>query len=191
MSDKTENPGDKTDTSDQVLEIKPVLHFELYSIAFSFFVKPFKEKGIDILAFNKLIEEKTIYEKNFASCRSYVQDIVSTTFQNDGLPLTGCCRTNEALRCVLWQRAMQANADSFLGDFKYYCESFYASELSPHGKNVNLNELGSSKEFLSVLRQMGQATAKIHAISDRDADASLIPYSADREIANVLVGKEE
>jgi uncharacterized protein (DUF2252 family) len=98
---------------------------------------------------------------------------------------------NEAMRCILGQRAMQVNADPLLGHFEYNENNFYACELSPYEENVNLDEIHSSKEFLSVLSQMGQATAKIHAISDRDADASLVPYSADKEISGVIAGREE
>lgn len=98
---------------------------------------------------------------------------------------------NDAMRCVSGQRAMQINADPFLSHFEYDGKSFYVSELSPYEESVELREVNSSKEFLSVLRQMGQATAKIHAISDRDVDELLMPYSADKEISNVIDGKEK
>lgn len=98
---------------------------------------------------------------------------------------------NQAKRCVLGQRAMQVNADPLLGHYEYNENHFYSCELSPCEKSVNLKEIHSSKELLLVLRQMGHATAKIHAISDRDADASLVPYSADKEIAKAIAGKEE
>jgi hypothetical protein len=38
---------------------------------------------------------------------------------------------------------------------------------------------------------MGRAVAKIHCVSDEDSDSTLVPFSTDRAIHEVLSGREE
>lgn len=45
--------------------------------------------------------------------------------------------------------------------------------------------------MLTLLTYLGQAVAKIHCVSDEDSDQTLVPFSTDRAITDVLAGREE
>lgn len=47
------------------------------------------------------------------------------------------------------------------------------------------------ENLLETCNYLGQATAKIHCVSDVDSDQNLVPFSTDFAIHNVLANKTE
>jgi hypothetical protein len=59
------------------------------------------------------------------------------------------------------------------------------AELSPYEADLNWDDI------LGLVDDLGQATAKIHCISDIDSDQTLVPFSTDNAIHAVLDGRED
>ena len=47
------------------------------------------------------------------------------------------------------------------------------------------------KDILQLLGFLGQAVAKIHCVSDEDSDQTLVPFSTDKAIWEVLADRED
>ena len=77
---------------------------------------------------------------------------------------------HEAHRTVVSQRALQAHTDSLLGHTTMDGVGFVLSEVSPYEVGLAWSDLDEPEEIGVVVRQLGQATAKIHCASDEDSD---------------------
>ncbi len=94
-------------------------------------------------------------------------------------------------RTVVSQRALQAHADPWLGYTMLDGEGQLVSELSPHEGELEWDDINKMDDILELLRNLGQATAKIHCTADVDSDQTLVPFSTDQAIQKVLGGHEE
>jgi uncharacterized protein (DUF2252 family) len=98
---------------------------------------------------------------------------------------------HDAERTVVSQRALQAYADPWLGHTMLYGKGFLVAEASPYNTDLDWTDINDLDQIVQLLRYLGQAVAKIHCISDEDSDQTLVPFSTDAAIAEVLSGKEE
>ncbi len=94
-------------------------------------------------------------------------------------------------RTVISQRALQAYADPWLGYTTLDGAGQLVAEVGPNTHDLDWNEINEMKDILQVLDYMGRAVAKIHCVSDEDSDSTLVPFSTDRAIHEVLSGREE
>jgi len=85
-------------------------------------------------------------------------------------------------RVTATQRAMQHEADPFLGWFTLDDRHFYVRERSPYKKRLKAEKLRSPDEMTKALKLMGRITAKIHARADGDVQNGLLDYHAEDAI---------
>jgi uncharacterized protein (DUF2252 family) len=98
---------------------------------------------------------------------------------------------HDAERTVVSQRALQAYADPWLGHTMLYGTGYLVAEASPYTTDLDWRDINDLDDILQMLRYLGQAVAKIHCVSDEDSDQTLVPFSTDAAIAEVLSGREE
>jgi uncharacterized protein (DUF2252 family) len=96
---------------------------------------------------------------------------------------------HEAHRTVVSQRALQAHTDSLLGHTTMDGVGFVLSEVSPYEVGLAWSDLDEPEEIGVVVRQLGQATAKIHCASDEDSDQDLVTFQVEEAIAGPLEGR--
>lgn len=97
---------------------------------------------------------------------------------------------NEGHRTAVSQRALQANADPFLGYSTLDGIGMFVTEISPYTADLDWNEINDMDDILEVVENLGKCVAKIHCCSDDDSDQTLINYSIEGAINAVLDGKE-
>ena len=85
-------------------------------------------------------------------------------------------------RTAVSQRELQANADPMLGYTAIEGVGYVVSELSPYATDLDWGELNEPSEIAPVLDYLGQATAKIHCVSDADGDQSLVDFQTEDAI---------
>lgn len=96
---------------------------------------------------------------------------------------------NEAHRTVVSQRALQAHTDALLGHTTIDGVGFVVSEISPYEVDLGWEDLTEPDEIALVVRQLGQATAKIHCASDEDSDQDLVDFQVEEAIAGSVEGR--
>ena len=94
-------------------------------------------------------------------------------------------------RTAVSQRALQANADPWLGYTEMDGVGFVVSELSPYVEDLDWSDLTEPEEIAPVLDYLGRATAKVHCVADADSDASLVGFQAEDAIAGAIGGGGE
>jgi uncharacterized protein (DUF2252 family) len=93
-------------------------------------------------------------------------------------------------RTAVSQFALQANADPWLG----WCEldgvGQVVQELSPYEEDLDWDAVTELEEIEPLVRHLGQATAKVHCVSDTTSDEDLVEFDTEVAIAEVLGGRE-
>jgi len=97
---------------------------------------------------------------------------------------------SEGHRTSVSQRALQANADPFLGYTSLDGQSMFVTEISPYTADLDWGDINDLDDILEVVEYLGSCVAKIHCCSDDDSDQTLIDYSTEEAINEVLDGKE-
>jgi uncharacterized protein (DUF2252 family) len=89
-------------------------------------------------------------------------------------------------RTAISQRALQAHADPWLG----WCEldgmGQVVQELSPYEAELEWDRVSEPDEIMPLLEYLGQATAKIHCVSDAGSEAELVDFQIEEAISAVL-----
>lgn len=93
-------------------------------------------------------------------------------------------------RTALSRRALQANADPWLGHTEIDGVGYVVQELSPYEEDLDWSGLTEPEEMLSVLDDLGRATAKVHCVSDSDSDHTLVGFQVEDAI-NEVIGDDE
>lgn len=96
---------------------------------------------------------------------------------------------HEAHRTVVSQRALQAHTDSLLGHTTVEGVGFVVSEVSPYEVDLPWADLTEPDEIGVVVRQLGQATAKIHCASDEDSQQDLVDFQVEEAVASSVEGR--
>ncbi|MFM7641835.1 MAG: DUF2252 domain-containing protein [Cyanobium sp.] len=104
---------------------------------------------------------------------------IATYFEHDGH------------RTVVSQRALQAHADPMLGHTTFQGRGMFAAELSPYVADLNWDDINQLDEMVELVGDLGRVTAKIHCVSDADSDHTLVNFSIEDAIQQVLAGREE
>ncbi len=94
-------------------------------------------------------------------------------------------------RTAVSQRALQAHADPMLGWTDLDGVGFVVSEVSPYEDDLDWAELTEPDEIGPVVEYLGRATAKIHCVSDSDADHSLVDFQTEEAILRVVDGRDD
>jgi uncharacterized protein (DUF2252 family) len=93
-------------------------------------------------------------------------------------------------RTAVSQRALQANADPWLGYTEIDGVGFVVSELSPYVEDLDWSDLTEPEEMAPMLDYLGRATAKVHCVADEDSDPTLVTFQTEDEIVEAIGGNE-
>ena len=93
---------------------------------------------------------------------------------------------HEGHRTVVSQRALQVHTDPMLGWTTIGDVGYVVDELSPYEADLAWVEITEPEEMRPVLSDLGRATAKVHCVSDSSSDESLVTFSTEHAIADVI-----
>jgi uncharacterized protein (DUF2252 family) len=94
-------------------------------------------------------------------------------------------------RTVISQRALQSHADPWLGYTTLHDVGMLVDEVSPYEQDLDWDDINAREDILEVITYLGQATAKIHCVSDVDSDQTLVPFSTEEALHRALSGRED
>jgi uncharacterized protein (DUF2252 family) len=89
-------------------------------------------------------------------------------------------------RTAISQRALQAHADPWLGWCELRGKGQVVQELSPYEADLDWDHVSEPDEMLPLVRCLGQATAKIHCVSDAGSAEELVHFQTEEAIHAVL-----
>jgi uncharacterized protein (DUF2252 family) len=89
-------------------------------------------------------------------------------------------------RTAISQRALQAHADPWLGWCELRGKGQVVQEISPYEADLDWDHVSEPDEMLPLLRCLGQATAKIHCVSDAGSAEELVDFQTEEAIEAVL-----
>jgi uncharacterized protein (DUF2252 family) len=89
-------------------------------------------------------------------------------------------------RTAVSQRALQAHADPWLGWCELHGRGQVVQELSPYETELDWDRLSEPDEIMHLLGYLGQATAKIHCVSDAGSEQELVDFETEAAISAVL-----
>ncbi len=89
-------------------------------------------------------------------------------------------------RTAVSQRALQAHADPWLGWCELHGKGQVVQELSPYEADLKWDHLADPDEILPLLSYLGQATAKIHCVSDEGSAEELVDFETEEAIEAVI-----
>ncbi|HEY9705470.1 MAG TPA: DUF2252 family protein, partial [Allocoleopsis sp.] len=92
-------------------------------------------------------------------------------------------------RVTMTMKAMLNNADDLVGYTTVGNNQFFIREKSPYSEDFDYTLLTSYDKFNTAVDYFGKIVAKNHALADQDYDASLISYSEDKQITDVVTSK--
>ncbi|WP_433338571.1 DUF2252 domain-containing protein [Spirillospora sp. CA-294931] len=93
-------------------------------------------------------------------------------------------------RTAVSRRALQANADPWLGHTEIDGVGYVVQELSPYEADLDWSGLTEPDEMAAILDDLGRATAKVHCVSDRDSDHTLVDFQVEDAI-DAVIGTDE
>jgi uncharacterized protein (DUF2252 family) len=94
-------------------------------------------------------------------------------------------------RTAVSQRALQAHADPWLGWCELRGQGQVVSELSPYVADLDWDGITEPDEILPLLQALGQATAKVHCVSDAGSDQALVDFQTEDAIMEVVGDEDE
>jgi uncharacterized protein (DUF2252 family) len=94
-------------------------------------------------------------------------------------------------RTAVSQRALQAHADPWLG----WCElggvGQVVKEVSPYEADIDWGQVSDLDEFFPLLSYLGEATAKVHCVSDAGSEQTLVDFQTEAAIMAAVDGRED
>ncbi len=99
--------------------------------------------------------------------------------------------SHQGHRTAVSQRALQAHADPWLGWCELRGEGQLVKELSPYEADLDWDAVSEPDEILPLLRSLGQATAKVHCVSDAGSDQALVDFQTEEAIMTALGDEDE
>ncbi|MFI5807141.1 DUF2252 domain-containing protein [Streptomyces sp. NPDC051561] len=98
---------------------------------------------------------------------------------------------HEGHRTVISQRALQVNADPWLGWTELDGQGQLVAEVSPYAVDLDWSDIDEPEEFAAVIADLGRATATMHAAADDESGHSLVPFSTERAIDAAIAADED
>jgi len=93
-------------------------------------------------------------------------------------------------RTAVSQRALQAHADPWLGWCELRGAGQVVKEVSPYEADIDWDQVSDLDEVVSLLEYLGQATAKVHCVSDAGSEQTLVDFQTEEAIMTVVEGRE-
>jgi uncharacterized protein (DUF2252 family) len=94
-------------------------------------------------------------------------------------------------RTAVSQRALQAHADPWLGWCELRGTGQVVKEVSPYEADIDWDQVADLDEMLSLLEYLGEATAKVHCVSDAGSEQTLVDFQTEQAILAVADGRED
>jgi uncharacterized protein (DUF2252 family) len=94
-------------------------------------------------------------------------------------------------RTAVSQRALQAHTDPWLGWCELRGQGQVVKELSPYEADLDWDDVSELDQLPALLRFLGQATAKVHCVSDAGSDQTLVGFQTEEAIAEAVGDEEE
>jgi uncharacterized protein (DUF2252 family) len=94
-------------------------------------------------------------------------------------------------RTAVSQRALQAHADPWLGWCELRGMGQVVAEVSPYEADIDWDQVSDLDEVLDLLRYLGEATAKVHCVSDAGSEQTLVDFQTEQAIMAVVDGRED
>jgi len=141
-------------------------------------------------AYNLLIEGRTEALENDVVL-SMKQGNVAALSQVVSDERIGDYFSHQGHRTAVSQRALQAHADPWLGWCELGGEGYVVSELSPYVADLDWDAVAEPDEILPLLRSLGEATAKVHCVSDTGSDQTLVEFQTEEAIMAAVDGEED
>ncbi len=94
-------------------------------------------------------------------------------------------------RTAVSQRALQAHADPWLGWCELRGKGQLVKELSPYEADLDWDAVSEPDEIVPLLRSLGQATAKVHCVSDAGSDQALVDFQTEEAIVEAVGDEDE
>jgi len=94
-------------------------------------------------------------------------------------------------RTAVSQHALQAHADPWLGWTELHGQGQVVQEISPYTADVDWDGVTDVEEILPLLRYLGQATAKVHCVSDAGSDQELVDFQTEQAIVEVVGDRDD
>ncbi|MEH2419705.1 MAG: DUF2252 domain-containing protein [Nostoc sp.] len=92
---------------------------------------------------------------------------------------------HEGARVTIATKAMLSNTDPLVGYTTVSGIPFMLHEKSPYQVDFDYTLLTTKSKFMDAMGYAGKVVAKNHAISDKDYDATIVPYSVDKEVTDI------
>jgi uncharacterized protein (DUF2252 family) len=89
-------------------------------------------------------------------------------------------------RTAVSQRALQAHADPWLGWCELRGAGYVVAEVSPYGNDLDWDAVSEPDEIMPLVKALGQATAKVHCVSDSGSDQTLVDFETEAAIAKAV-----
>ncbi|MGB6004148.1 MAG: DUF2252 family protein [Ornithinimicrobium sp.] len=89
-------------------------------------------------------------------------------------------------RTAVSQRALQDHSSPYLGWMEMGGAGFAVSEFSPYEADLSWDDLTEPDDMQVVVRQLGQATAKIHCVADDESGHGLVDVSVEQLITDAI-----
>ncbi|MDR8414677.1 DUF2252 domain-containing protein [Nonomuraea sp. 3-1Str] len=86
------------------------------------------------------------------------------------------------------QRALQAYADPWLGYTTLGGVGQLVAEVSPYSADLDWDDVNEPAELDSIMRDLGRAVARMHAVADDESSHDLVDYSTEESIVAVVDG---
>ncbi|HET8953632.1 MAG TPA: DUF2252 domain-containing protein [Solirubrobacteraceae bacterium] len=94
-------------------------------------------------------------------------------------------------RTAVSQRALQAHADPWLGWCELHGKGQLVKELSPYEADLDWDAITEPDEIVPLLRWLGQATAKVHCVSDAGSEDALVDFQTEDAIVEAVGDEDE
>ena len=94
-------------------------------------------------------------------------------------------------RTAVSQRALQAHADPWLGWCSLGGVGQVVKEVSPYEADIDWDHVTDLDEAFPLLEYLGEATAKVHCVSDAGSEQALVDFQTEEAIMTVLDGRKD
>lgn len=94
-------------------------------------------------------------------------------------------------RTAVSQLALQVHADPYLGWTTLDGVGHVVDELSPYELDLEWEDLTEPEDMAPVVRQLGQATAKVHSVSDQHSSQPLVAFQVEEAVEHVVGDRDE
>jgi uncharacterized protein (DUF2252 family) len=94
-------------------------------------------------------------------------------------------------RTAVSQRALQAHADPWLGWCELRGVGQVVKEVSPYEADIDWDQIADLDDVMTLLRYLGDATAKVHCVSDAGSEQTLVEFQTEDAIMAVVEGRED